>query len=209
MFTGLIEEIGVVAECAPRPRSRTITITADKILEGTVVGDSIAVNGACLTVTGIGEGFFRADAVAETLRATNLESLRPGNRVNLERALRLGDRLHGHLVSGHVDGIARVDSVRAEGNSRVMTFSCPREFLALIAAKGSVTLDGTSLTVASADRSSFSVAVIPHTAGATTLSDRSPGDRLNLECDLFARYLARLTEFEGGCYGAGFDRRRD
>lgn len=209
MFTGLIEEIGTLAESAPRTRSRVLTIAARKVLEGTAVGDSIAVNGACLTVTEVGEGFFRAEAVAETLRATNLGALRPGHRVNLERALHLGDRLHGHLVSGHIDGIARLGSIRSEGDSRILTLTCPRGLLSLVAPKGSVALDGTSLTVSAADRSSFSVAVIPHTAGATTLCERRPGDDLNLECDLVARYLARLTEFDGGCYGAGFDRRRD
>lgn len=195
MFTGLIEEIGMVRRIIPGRHSAKIELSARTVLEGTKIGDSIAVNGACLTVVDLDREGFSADAAHETLKRTNLGSLKSGTAVNLERALRFGDRLGGHLVSGHVDGTAVLQAVRPDGIARLYGFDCPRELFPLIAEKGSVAIDGISLTVAELSETGFSVSVIPHTAASTTLDRRKPGDRVNLECDQVAKYLARLSRF--------------
>jgi riboflavin synthase len=196
MFTGLVECTGTVAASTPRGPSQRLALSAP--LEGLVLGESIAVNGACLTVVNHAVGRFEVDVSSETLARTSLGSLRIGSKVNLERALRLGDRLGGHLVSGHVDGLARVVGVETSGEARSVTLEAPGELAPYVAAKGSVTLDGVSLTVNGVDRARFWVMMIPHTLSVTTLSDCAPGRELNLEVDLVARYVVRYLQAGGG-----------
>ncbi len=185
MFTGIIEQLG-------RGRGADggrFTFEARPVLEDTAVGDSIAVNGCCLTVVALGDGWWQADVVEETVARTTLSSLAPGQPVNLERSLRVGDRLGGHLVQGHVDGVGEVLKPPPE-----LCVKPPSELSRYIAEKGSVTVDGVSLTVARSVAGAFAVAVIPHTAEVTTLGTLRPGDRVNIEVDLVARYVARLLE---------------
>lgn len=201
MFTGIIEEIGKIRRLTAGGVSARIEVEARTVLEGTKLGDSIAVNGVCLTVVKLGTGTFTADAAHETLKRTNLGDLKPGDSVNLERALRLGDRLGGHLVSGHVDGLAQLSSIAKDGVAHLFRFSCPAELHPYIAEKGSVAIDGISLTVAKLEPEGFTLSIIPHTAANTTLQHRNPGDRVNLECDQIAKYLARLAGFTGVSVG--------
>lgn len=178
-----------------------LDIEASRVLEGTAVGDSIAVNGVCLTVTPH-SGHFTADAMPETLRRTSLGALRPGSEVNLERAMVCGGRFGGHIVSGHVDACGRVESLTREGIAVLMRVSVPSGVLRYVAGKGSVTLDGVSLTVASVpDAGSFTVSLIPHTMASTTLRLLRPGSPVNVEVDMLARYVERLLSFETGLYG--------
>lgn len=186
MFTGIIEETGRVRSVAPG----RISISAAKVLDGTKAGDSIAVNGVCLTVTSVSPSFFCADVMAETLARSALGSLRQGDPVNLERAVLASSRLGGHLVAGHVDGTGTVRSIGREGIASVFTIACGRALTALMAVKGSVAVDGVSLTLCSVRDDSFSVSVIPHTLGATCLGLRRAGSAVNVECDLLARYAA-------------------
>lgn len=158
------------------------------------LGESVSVNGACLTVAALVDNGFAADLSHETLERTSLGALVPGSRVNLERSLRLADRLGGHLVSGHVDGLARVAAVEAVGETLRVSFECSRALLRYVAEKGSVALDGVSLTVNAVSSDGFSVMLIPHTLSVTTLSDLTPGRQLNFEVDLVARYVARFLE---------------
>lgn len=193
MFTGIIEEIGTVRSIRGGGSGMVLDIEASKVLEGTATGDSIAVNGVCLTVTP-GSGHFTADAMPETLRRTSLGSLRPGSKVNLERAMACGGRFGGHLVSGHVDACGRVADLVRDGIALVMRVSVPSDVLRYVARKGSVTLDGVSLTVASVSDSdsSFTVSLIPHTMASTTLHLLKPGSPVNVEVDMLARYVERL-----------------
>ncbi|MBV8386786.1 MAG: riboflavin synthase [Acidimicrobiia bacterium] len=184
MFTGIVEELGSVRE---RDGGR-FTFAAHTILEDLKIGDSVAVNGCCLTVVEIGESWWRADAVDETLGRTNLADLGPGNPVNLERPVRLADRLGGHLVQGHVDAVGEI--VTAAPDLRV---KAPAEVLRYVVTKGSITVDGCSLTVVDVFDDGFSIAIIPHTAEVTTLGRKGPGDRVNLEVDLVAKYVERLV----------------
>ena len=183
MFTGIVEELGTVEA---RDGGR-FTFAATVVLEDLKVGDSVAVNGCCLTVVEIGEGWWRADAVDETLSRTNLADLQPGDPVNLERPVRLADPLGGHLVQGHVDAVGEL--VTAAPHLRV---KAPAELLRYVVTKGSITVDGCSLTVVDLFDDGFSVAIIPHTADVTTLGHKGPGDRVNLEVDLVAKYVERL-----------------
>ncbi|MBV8295981.1 MAG: riboflavin synthase [Acidimicrobiia bacterium] len=183
MFTGIVEELGRVDG---RDGGR-FTFGATTVLEDLKVGDSVAVNGCCLTVVETGEGWWRADAVDETLRRTNLADLNTGDAVNLERPVRLADRLGGHLVQGHVDGVGRIVSPAPD-----LRIEAPADLLRYVVAKGSITVDGCSLTVVDVFDGGFSVAVIPHTAEVTTLGRKGPGDRVNLEVDLVAKYVERL-----------------
>ncbi len=192
MFTGIIEEMGTVRSLEVRSESALLTITAKKVLSDTRLGDSIAVNGVCLTVAAFSGHTFQADVMPETLRKTNLGSLRPGSRVNLERALALGGRLGGHLVSGHIDGTGKVLEKHGEGNAIIFHFHAAPEVLRFIVPKGSIAVDGISLTVAAAGRDSFSVSVIPHTAAETTLGDRAAGSIVNLENDMIGKYVDHL-----------------
>ena len=193
MFTGIIEEIGTVRSIRGGGSGVVLDIEASRVLEGTATGDSIAVNGVCLTVTP-GSGHFTADAMPETLRRTSLGGLRPGSKVNLERAMACGGRFGGHLVSGHVDACGRVADLVRDGIALVMRVSVPSDVLRYVARKGSVTLDGVSLTVASVSDSdsSFTVSLIPHTMASTTLHLLKPGSPVNVEVDMLARYVERL-----------------
>jgi riboflavin synthase len=183
MFTGIVEELGSVRS---RDRGR-FQFDASVVLEDAKIGDSIAVNGCCLTVVEIGDGWWAADAVVETLRRTNLGDLEPGDPVNLERPVRATDRLGGHIVQGHVDAVGEV--VEPAPSLRVRM---PRGMARYVVPKGSITIDGCSLTVVDALDDGFTVAIIPHTAEETTLGRRRPGDRVNLEVDLVAKYVERL-----------------
>jgi riboflavin synthase len=193
MFTGLISDIGAVVG---REGGR-FTIRCAYPAESIAPGASIACDGACLTATRVepepgGGSRFTVDVSNETLSKTTLDEWQPGRRVNLERALRAGEELGGHLVSGHVDGVGRIVDMRADGDSRRFAVEAPADLTRYIAAKGSVTLDGISLTVNEAEQNRFGINIIPHTLTHTTLGARKPGDRVNLEVDLIARYVARL-----------------
>jgi len=193
MFTGLVEEGGVVAAVAPGEQGARLWIAASVVLDGLEIGDSVAVSGACLTAVEIGPDGFAVDAVAETLRRTSLGDLRPGDRVNLERPMRLGDRLDGHLVQGHVDGVGRVAAARPEGESSVLEITAPPGLLRYVVEKGSVAVDGVSLTVAARLPEGFTVALIPHTMAVTTLGPQAVGRGVNLEVDVVAKYVESLA----------------
>ena len=191
MFTGIITDQGRVREVEARGDSRFVFETAYDT-EEIALGASIACSGACLTVVDKGAGWFAADVSAETLSKTTLGDWRAGTAVNFERALKVGDELGGHIVSGHVDGVAVLRDVSPEGDSLRLVFEAPEALARFIAAKGSVTLDGVSLTVNEVEGARFGVNIIPHTAAVTTLGGLAPGDRVNLEIDMLARYLQRL-----------------
>lgn len=189
MFTGIVEEIGRVITPGG---SGEITISARRVLEGTKIGDSIAVNGVCLTVTRLlGEGF-TADVMPETLRRSNLGALRPGDPVDLERAMGADGRFGGHIVSGHIDGVGTIRSQRQEGNAVWVTIEASPEILGLIVEKGSIAIDGISLTVTAVTEGDFSVSLIPHTGSQTILLSKKSGDQVNLENDIVGKYVARL-----------------
>ena len=193
MFTGIIEELGSVRAIDRRKGGARLEIGASKVLADVRAGDSIAVNGCCLTVLDRGDGWWAADAVIETLERTALGSLERDDPVNLERPLRLSDHLGGHLVQGHVDAVGHVAARTplADGSTR-FTFSAPPDALRYVVEKGSVAVDGISLTVAALGDDSFDVAVIPHTLAVTTLGHKDPGAAVNLEADLIAKYVERL-----------------
>jgi riboflavin synthase len=192
MFTGIIEEMGTVKALRREAGAARLTLTASKVLDGTVLGDSICVNGVCLTVVDLGTNEFSADVAVETLKVTNLGDLRTGSRVNLERALQLSARIGGHLVSGHVDAVGRVREKREEGNGWRIFIDAPGTALRYVIKKGSIAIDGISLTVADVDARGFSIAMIPHTAKLTTLGYKSAGDSVNLESDIIGKYVERL-----------------
>ena len=194
MFTGIVEEIGTVRSVRAGTSGAVLDISASKIIPGIKLGDSISVNGVCLTVTP-GAGHFTADVMPESLRRTSLGSLVAGSKVNLERAMECGGRFGGHIVSGHVDACGRIESLTKEGIAVLMTVSVPHNLLKYIAEKGSVTLDGTSLTVVSAGSGSFKVSLIPHTLSSTTLGLLRVGSPVNVEVDMLARYVERLLDF--------------
>jgi riboflavin synthase len=194
MFTGLIEEVGTVLTVRHSAGESRLAVHAPRVGPGTAVGDSICVNGVCLTVVAGTAGRLEFEAVAETLRRSNLGELRPGDRVNLERAMGAGGRFGGHIMQGHVDAIGRVARIVPEANSHVITVEAPPEVMRYVVEKGSVALDGISLTVAAVTGPAFTVAIIPHTWAVTTLGGRKPGDRLNLEVDILAKYVERLLE---------------
>jgi len=195
MFTGIITDIG---EVVARDGGR-LTIACHYPADGIAIGASIACAGCCLTVTDLrthndGRTAFGIDVSNETLSLTTLAEWQPGTRVNLERSLKLGDELGGHMVSGHVDGLARILTIRADGESQRFTFEVPHELARFVAPKGSVALDGTSLTVNEVKGNTFGVNLIPHTLKVTTWGEAEPGDAVNFEVDLMARYVARLAE---------------
>ncbi|MBO9665090.1 riboflavin synthase [Dokdonella sp.] len=193
MFTGIIQAVGRIAEREQRGGDARIVIEVGTLdLADVALGDSIAVAGVCLTAVELAGGRFAADVSAETLRLTTLGALAVGDAVNLEKSLRLADRLGGHLVSGHVDGVGAVVAVRDDGGSQRWTFRAPAPLARYIAVKGSICVDGTSLTVNEAGADTFGVTLIPHTLAATTFGSRKAGDAVNLEVDLIARYVERL-----------------
>lgn len=195
MFTGIIEEIGEVSSIKKGAQSAVITIRARKVLEDMHLGDSIAVNGICLTTVSIGRDSYSADVMHETLRRTNLGDLRSGSKVNLERAMAADGRFGGHMVAGHVDGTGTITSMTRDDNAIWMTIDTKEEILKYIIEKGSIAIDGISLTVASVTDKNFSVSVIPHTGLHTTLLDKKPGDTVNLENDLVGKYVEKLLGY--------------
>ncbi len=192
MFTGLIEEIGEVRSVVKSTKSAKIIIKAAEITKDVKPGDSISTNGVCLTVTEFTPDGFTADVMAETMRRSNLHSLSPGDRVNLERALKVGDRLGGHMVSGHIDGMGTISKYEKEDNAIWVTVSAAAELLRYIVQKGSVSIDGVSLTVAYADERVFKVSIIPHTGDITTLLRKNAGDTVNIECDIIGKYIEKF-----------------
>ncbi len=192
MFTGLVAELGTVEKLAQQGESYHLTLAARKVLQNLKIGDSVAVNGVCLTVVQMDDAGFTADVMPETVRLTNIGSLHAGDRVNLERTLRLCDGLDGHIVSGHVEGLGVIASRRADGIAMVVTITTPPELLRYIIKKGSIAIDGISLTVTQVTDTSFSVSLIPHTAKETTLGFKDVGDSVNLETDIIGKYVERM-----------------
>lgn len=201
MFTGIVEEKGTVGHISLAGISGSIAIKARKVLEGTRIGDSIAVNGVCLTVVSLRPDGFTADVMAETIRRTSLGSCQPGDPVNLERALAADGRFGGHIVAGHIDGVGTIRSAVPEGNAVWITIDAPPQILRYIVEKGSIAIDGISLTVAYVDESVFKVSVIPHTAAETTLLSKKAGDIVNLENDIVGKYIEKLMR-PVSAYGA-------
>ena len=192
MFTGIIEEVGRVKTLRRGAKSFTLEVEASLVMEGTQVGDSIATNGVCLTVTSLTGHGFTADVMPETVERTALGELKAGSPVNLERALSLQTRLGGHIVSGHIDGTGRISHIGHDDNALWLTVECDSRLLRYIIEKGSITIQGVSLTVARVDDRSFAVSLIPHTQSATTLHSARIGDRVNLENDIIVKYVEKL-----------------
>ena len=192
MFTGIIEEVGTVKQIQKNPASAVITIAADTVLEQTKIGDSIAVNGVCLTVTDLKADSFTADVMHETLRRSSLGSVRTGSPVNLERAMSANGRFGGHIVAGHVDATGQIAGRKQDDNAIWIRVEAPPEVLRYVVEKGSVTIDGISLTVAVVTAHDFSVSVIPHTAEVTTLGSKKEGELVNLETDIIGKYVEKL-----------------
>lgn len=213
MFTGIIEELGTVKGLEMHGASARISLGADKVLEGTKLGDSIAVNGVCLTVTDLKKDSFCADVMAETLRRSSLGALRKGSKVNLERAMAADGRFGGHMVSGHIDGTGTIKKIAPEANAIWYTIETTEAILDGIVEKGSIAIDGISLTVAKISDTDFSVSIIPHTEANTILSEKAVGDIVNLENDMVGKYVkkfmtkepkkesSRITEEMLGKYG--------
>lgn len=192
MFTGIVEEVGRVQSIRREPANAVLTIAASKVLEDVHLGDSIAVCGVCLTVTSFTSSAFTADVMHETLNRSSLGTLKPGSPVNLERAMPANGRFGGHIVSGHIDGTGRITRIRPDGNAVWYTVSASPSLLRYIVEKGSIAIDGISLTVAQVTGRDFSVSIIPHTQGQTTLSARRVGDTVNLETDCIGKYVEKL-----------------
>ncbi len=197
MFTGIVEEMGVIKRLEKSGAGTTLTILASTVMDDLEAGASVSVNGACLTVVSVGEREFAVEVSPETLAVTTLGQLAAGTPVNLERAMRVHDRIGGHLVAGHVDGVGSIQNRTPEGNAIVLTIEAPREVLRYCVHKGSITLDGISMTINEVSDRNFSVAVIPHTAKATTLGLKKPGETVNLEADLIGKYVERLLQDRG------------
>ena len=197
MFTGLIEELGTVERVEERAQGRRFWIAAREVVRDARTGDSLACSGCCLTALEVTPAGFAVEAVPETLRLTTLGDWRAGTRVNLERSLRVGDRLGGHLVQGHVDGVGEVTASVPEGEGRRATIALPAGLARYVALKGSLAVDGVSLTVAGLTDAACEIAYIPHTLAVTSAGAYGPGTRVNLEVDLLARYLARMLETAG------------
>jgi riboflavin synthase len=192
VFTGLVREVGRVTAVSGGSDGVRIDVEAPQTAAGAGVGDSVSINGVCLTVVSVADGRLAFDAVPETLARSSLGSLEAGSRVNLEPAVRAGEPLGGHYVQGHVDGVGAVRSVEAEGDGKRIWFDAAPELLRYVVEKGSVAVEGTSLTVADLDEDGFAVALIPHTLAETTLGELAPGDPVNLEADVLAKYVERL-----------------
>ncbi len=196
MFTGIIEEVGTIQEIRLLSEGAAITIAAKKISEDLKVGDSIAINGVCLTATRITPNAFLCDISAETLRRSSFKLAKKGTRVNLERALRVGDRLGGHFVLGHVDDVGKLIGKTESGQGYVISFDFPKELAHYLVHKGSISVDGISLTIASLNAASFSVSIIPHTFQSTNLNQLTVGSLVNLEVDILGKYVERLFHLE-------------
>ena len=197
MFTGIVEEMGVIKTLDKGVSGTRLSVLASAVLDDLAVGASISVSGACLTVVSVGEREFAVEVSRETLAVTTLGQLAAGTPVNLERAMRVHDRIGGHLVAGHVDGVGSIRNRTPEGNAIVLTIEAPREVLRYCVHKGSIALDGISMTLNEVSDRTFSVAVIPHTAKATTLGLKKPGETVNLEADLIGKYVERLLQERG------------
>ena len=196
MFTGIIEELGVIKKITKGVNSEKLLIQCNKVLEETKLGDSICTNGVCLTVTDINDHSFQADVMTETLLRSNLGNLTLGSEVNLERALTLSSRLGGHIVSGHIDGVGKIVSLKRIDNSIEVTIEAKLSILKYIIEKGSITIDGISLTVTYVDNKAFKVCIIPHTGENTILLKKKVGESVNLECDILGKYVERLLSFK-------------
>ena len=192
MFTGIIEELGTVERVTRGRVSAILAIRAEAILSDLKIGDSVAVNGVCLTATGLTGHGFTADVMHETLDRSALAGLGPGSRVNLERAMAANGRFGGHIVAGHVDGVGTIAAIEQDDNAIWFTITAPEQVLRYVVEKGSIAIDGISLTVARVETDRFAVSVIPHTAAVTLLGQRRTGDRVNLESDLVGKYVERL-----------------
>ena len=193
MFTGIIEEMGTVFSIKRGAKSCVLCVSADVVLSDVKIGDSIAVNGVCTTVTNVQDGIFTVDIMAETMRKTSFADLKKGDKVNLERAMSANGRFGGHIVSGHIDGVGVVRSLEREDNAVWVTIGAPEDIMHYVVQKGSITIDGISLTVAKVYKDAFSVSIIPHTASETTLLKRRPGDKVNLECDIVGKYIEKFV----------------
>jgi len=192
VFTGIIEELGEVVAVTPRDQAAVLAIKGPQVTSDARHGDSIAVNGVCLTVVEVGDGVFTADVMAESLLRSALADLRPGSRVNLERAALVGSRLGGHLVQGHVDAVAQLLSRQPAEHWEVLTFSLPKPLRQYVVEKGSITVDGVSLTVMTVDEETFAVSLIPTTLALTTLGSRAVGEQVNIEVDVIAKYVEKM-----------------
>lgn len=206
MFTGIIEETGIVSAVKKGAKQSKLIVCADNIFSDLKIGDSVAVNGVCLTAAEISDKTFTADVMNETFSRSNLSLLRQGSRVNLERAMPSNGRFGGHIVSGHVDGTGTVTDITEDGNAVWYTVSAESSVMRYIVEKGSVTIDGISLTVARTTDKTFSVSIIPHTAKETTLSDKKCGDKVNLENDIIAKYTEKLLGIEKTSVKGGITR---
>ena len=192
MFTGIIEEKGIINRITRGSKSEILEIGASEIMSDINLGDSIAVNGVCLTVTEILGNGFKADVMAETMRRSSLDSLKPGSHVNLERAMKADSRFGGHIVSGHIDGTGIIKKTVKEDNAMWYTIQADKDILKYIVIKGSIAIDGISLTVAGVTNDSFSVSIIPHTLKSTILAEKKPGDKVNLENDIIGKYIYKF-----------------
>ena len=196
MFTGIIEGLGAVSAIRPAGQGRRLTVAADFDLNQTKIGDSLCVSGACLTAVKINDRHFEVDISPETLQMTTFGQANVGQRVNIERALRLSDRLDGHLVSGHIDGVGKIRQREVLGNAIIVTIEVPESLTKYMISKGSVAVDGISLTINACDADSFSVSIIPHTAKLTTIGFKNKGDPVNIETDMLGKYVERFLRAE-------------
>lgn len=194
MFTGLVEEIGKIIKITKGRNSYQFSIQAEKVLSDIKLGDSVATNGACLTVVERTNSSFTVDIMAETVKRTNFGKMKLGDTVNLERAMLLSDRLGGHLVSGHIDGIGKISNIKKEDIANIISIEAPKEILYQMLNKGSITIDGISLTILSVNEKDFQVSIIPHTAQETTLIKKKIGDFVNLETDMIGKYVLRFLK---------------
>lgn len=198
MFTGIVEEVGEIRGIKKGEKSSILSIKANKVIEDVKLGHSICTNGVCLTVTNIYRNIFDADVMAETLRRSNLGELKVGSKVNLERALSAKGRFGGHIVSGHIDGVGKIVSLEKEDNAIWVTIEAKENILQYIVEKGSIAIDGISLTVAYVDDKVFKVSIIPHTGKETILLSKTSEDTVNLECDVIGKYVEKLLTFQSG-----------
>lgn len=204
MFTGIIEERGIIKSIRAGGKSSRMVISAAKILEELKIGDSINTDGVCLTVTEFSSSSFTVDVMPETMLRSTFGKLKTGSTVNLERALRLSDRLGGHIVSGHIDGTGRLEKIRKDENAIWLSIVAEEPILRYIVEKGSVAIDGISLTIAKIDLHTFEVSVIPHTQAETTILIKKTGDAVNIECDIIGKYVEKLIKTKGGKMDVNF-----